>query len=98
MSIEIKPGLKFTSKHFTMTAEILEVIQDKNTVRVLLTPKEGASWVENNWDLQHTIWGFDRGEYQEIKKPVKQRYWQDPDNLGGTGHGDISYSDADPGL
>lgn len=36
---------------------------------------------------------------QEVDKPKTSSFIErDPNNLGGTGHGDESYSDADPGL
>jgi len=62
-NIEIKAGLKFESKNFDMTAEVYEVNEKDNTLSVFLKAADGHEWLEKNWDLQHTIWGFERGEY-----------------------------------
>lgn len=56
-------GLKFTSPNFTMSAEICAIDKENNKTSVLLTATDGHTWVENDWNLQHTIWGFKKGEY-----------------------------------
>ena len=63
MEQKITVGLKFTSKNFDMTAEVHAVRPEQNQLDVLLTPKNGSSWIDDNWNLQHTIWGFENGEY-----------------------------------
>lgn len=66
----VTAGLKFTSVHFRMKAQIKEVREKENEVDVILTSIEGDSWVEKNWNLQHVKWGFEKGEYKvaEIDK------------------------------
>lgn len=59
----IQTGLKFKSKHFTMKAEVLSVDESNDNLSVLLTSVDGHVWVENHWVLQHTIWGFESGDY-----------------------------------
>lgn len=54
----IYPGLKFRSKYFTSPAEILSGNIPKNTLEVKI-----GNNTEPDWDLQHTIWGFERGDY-----------------------------------
>jgi hypothetical protein len=59
-------GLKFTSVHFSASAEIVAVREADNHVDVMLTSSEGHSRVEKGWNLQHTKWGFERGEYVPV--------------------------------
>lgn len=61
-------GLKFTSVHFSDDAEIVAVRESANEVDVKLTTSEGHARVEKGWNLQHTKWGFERGEYKEAPK------------------------------
>jgi hypothetical protein len=63
-------GLKFTSRHFSDDAEICAVRADKNECDVLLTSSQGFTRRENDWNLQHVQWGFERGDY--IKKDPKE--------------------------
>lgn len=64
----ITPGLKFTSVHFAMTAEVKAVHEKENQVEVMLTSTEGHSWIEKDWNLQHMKWGFEKKEYNPIVK------------------------------
>lgn len=66
----ITPGLKFTSTHFTATAEIKEVREKDNEVDVILSPSDGHAWVEKGWNLEHLKWGFERKEYNPIVKEL----------------------------
>jgi hypothetical protein len=59
-------GLKFTSVHFSADAEVAAIREQNNEVDVKLTSSEGHARVERGWNLQHTKWGFDRGEYTPI--------------------------------
>ena len=59
----LRVGLKFTSVHFSADAEIVAIREDTNQVDVRLTSSEGHASVEKDWNLQHTKWGFERGEY-----------------------------------
>lgn len=69
---KVMEGLKFKSKYFKMDAQIITVHPDQNTIEVKLIPKDGSECIEN-WDLQHTIWGFDRGDYYIVSPlPVKE--------------------------
>lgn len=56
-------GLKFTSVHFSMDAEIVAIREGTNEIDVKLTSSEGFAHVEKGWNLQHTKWGFEQGEY-----------------------------------
>lgn len=49
------------------------------------------------FDVPKHRWEFFRNELTLNQKP-KINYMRNENDLGGTGHGDISYSDADPGL
>lgn len=60
---KIHVGLKFKSVHFSADAEIVAIREEANQVDVKLTSSEGHARVEKDWNLQHTKWGFERGEY-----------------------------------
>jgi len=62
-------GLKFRSKNFAMDAEIFKIHPEENTAEVLLKAKDGHEWLEKDWNLQHTMWGFENGEYEAIPEP-----------------------------
>jgi len=62
----IRVGLKFTSVHFSADAEVVAIQEEVNEVDVKLTSTEGHARVEKGWNLQHTKWGFERGEYKAI--------------------------------
>lgn len=65
-------GLKFTSVHFSASAEIVAIREVANEVDVKLTSSEGHARIEKDWNLQHTKWGFERGEYIPID-PEKEK-------------------------
>lgn len=60
------------------------------------------------WDKEEGEWvnppvknddDWDESEHDEDEEDEEDDDWDNQDeDLGGTGHGDISYSDADPGL
>lgn len=60
----------FTGIYFTGRVEVLGIDEANNKLRVSLTKpiREGekdsgfSQWNED-WSLQHTIWGFDTGDY-----------------------------------
>lgn len=73
--IKVEKGLVFTgmSGCFNGRVEVLEVEENKNEVYVSLTKRitelettpaeERFSQWREKWNLQHTIWGFERGDY-----------------------------------
>lgn len=66
--IKITEGLRFRSTNFQMDAQILSVHPDKNVAKVMLTAKDGHDWTED-WNLEHTRWGFERCEYFPVDSP-----------------------------
>jgi len=65
--MELSVGMTFTGsiQCFTGRIEVLEVDDSNNRLRVGLTKKHEtftSNWNED-WDLQDTIWGFERGDY-----------------------------------
>lgn len=69
--MEFNIGMIFTgSEHcFTGKVEVLEVDEPNNILKVKLSAtgngKNGIinlNWDED-WNLQHVIWGFERGDY-----------------------------------
>lgn len=84
----LKKGLKFTGspQSFRGSVEVLDILEGSNRLDVRLTlPSAGATVVwEESWDLQHTLWGFDSGDYIETpptaegeSKPRETRDWAD---------------------
>lgn len=70
---EIKVGLKFMNMH--MAGQLMEVIRvypESNQIDVKIGEVSGAStaWVDKGWNLEHTRWGFERGEYWEVDGDV----------------------------
>lgn len=77
--MEIKKGLTFTGndKCFQGKVTVLEVDQPNNRLHVELTlsgENFNSTWTED-WNLQHTIWGFENGEY--FQKDFTQDQGQD---------------------
>lgn len=65
--MELKVGMTFTGSEqcFTGRVEVLEIDEPNNRLRVSLTKKNDtftSNWNED-WNLQHTIWGLERGDY-----------------------------------
>ncbi len=66
--MELARGMKFTSKWFVGITEVLDINKQENTLTVEIDRGNGSSWQEN-WNLEHTIWGFERSEYRLINPP-----------------------------
>ena len=63
MVFELKKGLVFTGKYFTGRVEVLDLDDSKEEgLHVHLTNENGYTW-EENWNQEHTIVGFERGDY-----------------------------------
>lgn len=69
----MKIGMKFTSKWFEGVTEILDINEAENTLVVKITRASGHSHDET-WNLQHTIWGFERDEYKLCSDGFNPRY------------------------
>lgn len=67
-TIRICIGLKFKSVHFSADAEVVDIREAANEIDVRLTSSEGFAHIEKGWNLQHTKWGFERGEYKPVEK------------------------------
>lgn len=65
MEINLEVGLKLKSKWFEGITEILAIDEDKNELSVEIYRASGHNHSES-WNLQHTIWGFEQGDYVEI--------------------------------
>lgn len=64
---EIVPGLKFANQHMPgHSFEVSTVNTEENTLNVYITKGDGLPWPDT-WNLEHTRWGFERGEYWELK-------------------------------
>lgn len=72
---EIVAGLRFANVHMSgFTFTVLNVDKDKNNLVAQIYPPESHGvhpWTED-WNLEHTRWGFERGEYWEIKEPINE--------------------------
>lgn len=60
--MKIEKGLKFKSKWFEGTVEVLEVLKETNILKVKISKSETSWWFED-WNLEHTYVGFERGDY-----------------------------------
>ena len=60
---DLKAGLVFTSVHWRGKAEIVRIDPKANTLDVIMESPTGDRWPENGWNLQHTKWAFEKGEY-----------------------------------
>lgn len=65
-------GLNFRSQHFKGLVTVLSFNATTNLLHVKIDPQQEdrTAWEEDGWNLQHTLWGFERGEYV-INKNVK---------------------------
>jgi hypothetical protein len=68
--MELTIGMKFTSKWFEGITEILAINKDENSIVVEIS-REGGHSHQENWNMEHTIWGFQRGEYLLIESEFK---------------------------
>jgi len=60
--MKIEKGLTFKSRWFEGIVTVLNMHDDKNILDVSITSKTSGTWGES-WDLQHTIWGLEGGDY-----------------------------------
>lgn len=59
-------GTTFSSKYLNGKAKVLGIDTENNKLKVEVKNKLGNTHIDNDWNLQHTIWGFDRNEYYII--------------------------------
>ena len=62
--MELIKGLKFTGKWSKGDCVIDLIDEELNDLKVLITSEHGQTRQEH-WNLQHTIWGFENGDYTE---------------------------------
>lgn len=57
--------MTFSDKHFTGRAEVTKILFDENILKVRLTipVNERYSEWDEDWNLDHTMIGFEDGEY-----------------------------------
>lgn len=61
----VTPGQKFTSRHFSASAEIVAVRPEANEVDVRLTSSELHAQ-QHTWNLQHVKAQFECGHYVPV--------------------------------
>lgn len=62
---KVAVGTIFSGKYIPkILVEVLAVDVDKNELRVKCNSETGGRWFET-WDLQNTIWGFERKDYHK---------------------------------
>lgn len=70
---DIKSGLKFKSKNFRGIAEVYEVNKGENKLSVFMNSDQpNHQFLDKDWNLQHTIWGFENGEYEIVEPDSKE--------------------------
>lgn len=66
----IEKDLIFTGKWFTGKVLVQEVLEDSNELKVRLQSEVDSTdddyWWFETWNLQHTKWGFNQGDYFTI--------------------------------
>ncbi len=66
-TVTLMVGDEFTNVHMReYVCTICWIFRDEN--RLVVGLKGETEFIETDWNLQHTIWAFERGEYQLIKK------------------------------
>ena len=60
--MDITVGMNFTGKYFKGNVHVESIDEANNKINVELSKEGSGIWYET-WDLQHTKWGFDRGDY-----------------------------------
>jgi len=60
--IKFKIGAFFYGKWYDGLTEIISIDKEKNLLRVKIH-KQNGQYYTDDWNLQHTIWGFENGEY-----------------------------------
>lgn len=73
--MNLEKGQLFTGKYFTGKVEVLGINHEANELSVKLQSKVDATeddyhWFEE-WNLEHTIHGFNRGEYFNLNQPTR---------------------------
>lgn len=66
----MKIGTKFNSKWVANGVNeitVLDINEEENTLSVSIKT-DSSEWVENDWNLEHTKWGFNRMDYKLISK------------------------------
>ncbi len=66
-----KVGIKFKSKWIKEGRNVCTLQSfdtQKNIAEVRIKILDAEAWVESDWNLQHTLWGFDSSDYKLIEK------------------------------
>ena len=67
--MELKKGFKLKSKWFTCITVVVHVNEEDNDLEVDITNELGNTHHEN-WNLEHTIWGLENGDYWETNEEL----------------------------
>lgn len=62
--VTIKAGMVFRNIHMPIHSFIvLIVLPQVNQLEVRIVSPTGPQWTETDWNLEHTQWAFEKGEY-----------------------------------
>jgi hypothetical protein len=62
--LTIKAGVKFRNVHMSAHSfEVISVTPKVNQLEVRIYGTGGVQWTETDWNLEHTQWAFEKGEY-----------------------------------
>jgi hypothetical protein len=61
--MDLSKGLLFTGRWFKGTVKVVEVKEATNELKVECKSPGLNSWWDETWNLQHTYWGFENGDY-----------------------------------
>lgn len=59
----LRPNTIFYSKYFRGHAKVVSVDPTKNSLSVEISHPSGSVWIEDDWNLEHTLWGFESKDY-----------------------------------
>ena len=61
-------GSKFRSKWFKGTVEVIAIKEGENILEVKIYRDDSDYHHFEDWNLQHTRWGFEQGDYFPLKE------------------------------
>lgn len=65
--MKIFAGMKFKSRTFSASAEVVAIREESGEADIMLTPSDQHSFVSKGMSLTHIQKSFERGDYEEIK-------------------------------
>lgn len=93
LAVQIREAIKYHIQSNAQTIEDQRSKMDEQGEELARLREERDKLYDEKWNILRNAKALNDQNRETIR-----RLNSNPDDLGGTGHGDISYSDADPGL